>query len=141
VREAHDGDAVLAGHAYVAPGGVHLRVGGTREAPVLRFGDGPAQWGVRPAADELFVSVATLFPGACVGVVLTGMGRDGAAGLRAIRRAGGLGVVQDRDSAVIPGMPEAALEHAGADRVEPLDGVAAAIAQLVGGLAAAAGAP
>jgi two-component system chemotaxis response regulator CheB len=140
VHEARDGEAVLAGHAYVAQGGVHLRIDGTREAPVLRFDHGPPEWGVRPAADQLFVSVAALFRSASVGVVLTGMGRDGAAGLRAIRRAGGLGIVQDRDSAVIAGMPESALAHAGADRVEPLDGVAAAISELVAGLSSIAGA-
>jgi two-component system, chemotaxis family, protein-glutamate methylesterase/glutaminase len=131
VHEAVHGDALCAGHAYVAPGGFHLRVGGTRTAPVLELDDAPAEWGVRPAADPLFHSAAYLFGSSVVGVVLTGMGRDGAAGLHAIRRAGGAALVQDRESAVIPGMPEAALRHAGADRVEPLDAIAGAIEDLV----------
>ena len=134
VHEARDGEAVLAGHAYVAPGGAHMRVGGACAAPVLCLDEGPSQWGVRPAADPLFVSVAAMFGDAAIGVVLTGMGRDGAAGLRSIRRAGGLGVIQDCGSAVIAGMPEAALEHAGADRVEPLDGVAGAVAEMIAAL-------
>ena len=141
VHEARDGEALLAGHAYIAPGGVHLCIGGTLEAPVLCFDDGPPRWGVRPAADALFASAAALFRHASVGVVLTGMGRDGAAGLLAIRSAGGLGIVQDRDSAVVAGMPEAALGHAGADRVEPLEGVAAAISELVAELHLNAAAP
>ena len=134
VREARDGDVLLAGHAYVAPGGRHMRIDGTRATPVLRLDDGPAEWGVRPAADPTFKSAADLFGAAAVGVVLTGMGRDGAAGLHAIRRAGGLGMVQDRDTAVIPSMPEAALRYAGAERVEPLDRVALTIVELVAAL-------
>ncbi|MEO7520948.1 MAG: chemotaxis protein CheB, partial [Gemmatimonas sp.] len=131
VHEAAHGEALRAGHAYLAPGGFHMRVGGTRGAPVLELDNAPAEWGVRPAADPLFHSVAYMFSAAAVGVVLTGMGRDGAAGLRSIRRAGGSAVVQDRASAVIAGMPEAALRHAGADRIEPLDSIASAIDEMV----------
>jgi two-component system, chemotaxis family, protein-glutamate methylesterase/glutaminase len=87
---------------------------------------------VRPAADPLFASVAKHFGAACTGVVLTGMGRDGSAGLAAIRAAGGGAVVQDRATATIYGMPHAALEHAGADIVAPLGGVAAAVLELMG---------
>jgi len=134
VHEATHGEALLAGHAYLAPGGHHLRVGGTADAPVLSLDDGPAEWGVRPAADPLFQSASTFFGHRCVGVVLTGMGRDGAAGLDAIRRAGGLGIVQDNETAVIAGMPQAALRHAGAERVEPLDGVAGAVVDLLEGM-------
>jgi two-component system chemotaxis response regulator CheB len=137
VHEAQDGEALLAGHAYVAPGGRHLRVDGPRHAPQLRLDDGPAEWGVRPAADVTFHSAAALFGASVVGVVLTGMGRDGAAGLLAIRRTGGLAVVQDSASAVIPGMPEAALRHAGAERVEPIARIADAIGDLVRMLPAA----
>ncbi|MES2524924.1 MAG: chemotaxis response regulator protein-glutamate methylesterase [Gemmatimonadota bacterium] len=131
VHEARDGEALLAGHAYVAPGGWHMRLGGAIEAPELRLDDGPTEWGVRPAADPLFVSASAMFGSAVLGVVLTGMGRDGAAGLHAIRRAGGQGIVQHGASAVIPGMPDAALRLAGADRVEPLDSIADAIGDLV----------
>lgn len=131
VHEARGGEPVLAGHAYLAPGGWHMRVGGPPGEPTIVLDDGPPEWGVRPAADPLFRSVAAAFPGDCVGVVLTGMGRDGAAGLHAVRRAGGMAVVQDSETAVIAGMPQAALRHAGAERVEPLDRVAGAVNDLI----------
>ncbi|MHB1224544.1 MAG: chemotaxis protein CheB, partial [Gemmatimonadaceae bacterium] len=84
-------------------------------------------WGVRPAADPLFQSAAAAFGARCVGVVLTGMGRDGADGLHAVRAAGGLGIVQDAATAAVYGMPRAALATAGADRVVALGDTAAAI--------------
>lgn len=130
VHEAHNGEAILAGHAYIAAGGFHMRVSGTRAAPTLSLDRDVAVWGVRPAADPLFKSASNLFGASTIGVVLTGMGRDGAAGLSLVRKAGGQGIVQHRDSAVIAGMPDAALREAGADRVEMLEQLADAITQL-----------
>ncbi len=130
VQEARNGDPLLAGHAYVAPGGYHLRVASGRSGSALFLDCGAPLWGVRPAADPLFTTAAACFGASCIGVVLTGMGRDGADGLAAIRRVAGRGVVQHRDSAVIPGMPDAALRVAGAERVVMLDDVADAIAEL-----------
>ncbi len=132
VQEARDGDVLLAGHAYVAPGGYHLRVVADRGSAVLALDCGAAEWGVRPAADPLFKSAASFFGRETIGVVLTGMGRDGAAGLAAIRATGGRAIVQHRESAIIAGMPEAALAMAGADRVEMLESVAGAIDELAG---------
>ncbi len=127
VQEAVHDEALYAGRVYIAPGGWHLQLGGSRERPSTQLDQRASMWGVRPAADLLFASAARLFDDATMGVVLTGMGRDGADGLSAIRRAGGFGVVQDRASAVIPGMPEAALRVAGADDVVPLLQVADSI--------------
>lgn len=133
VHEAEDGQEVLPDHGYLAPGDFHMRV--VREGGRVRIAldRGPTLHGVRPAADHLFRSVAEAFPGRGVGVVLTGMGRDGAEGLRAIVAAGGSGIAQDRASSVIYGMPHAAAEHARA--ILPLNRIADAVgaeAELLG---------
>jgi two-component system chemotaxis response regulator CheB len=138
VSEAGHGDVVVNGRAYIAPGGCHMRVDVVDGVPKIVIDDqGAPIWGVRPAADPLFRSVAAAFGPACVGVVLTGMGRDGAEGLRTIREAGGTAIVQDKETSTVYGMPNAALKLAGADCVVPLSGVAPAVGELLARVRAA----
>jgi two-component system chemotaxis response regulator CheB len=131
VSEASDGERVEVNHVYLAPGGSHMTLRLAGGTPTVALDGRPPIWGVRPSADPLFRSVAEHVGADAGGVVLTGMGRDGAAGLRAIRDAGGFAVVQDRETSIIYGMPQAALAAAGADRVAPLGDVAGVVAELV----------
>ena len=132
VGEAIDGKLLRENRVYVAPGGFHMTLGGEAGNASIQLNTTPPMWGVRPAADPLFFSVADTFGRATVGVVLTGMGRDGAEGLRRIREAGGAAIVQDRDSSIIYGMPQAALAMAGADRVAKVNHIAPLITELCG---------
>jgi two-component system chemotaxis response regulator CheB len=124
VREAADGDRPEAGLALVAPGDRHLEVlpDGT-----LRTNEDPEVNGVRPSADVTMLAAAAVFGRRAVGVVMTGMGKDGAEGMRAIKAAGGATLVQDEASSVIWGMPRACVEAGCADRVVPLDALADAV--------------
>ena len=130
VGEAMNGKLLRENRVYVAPGGYHMTLGGETGNASIRLDTSPAMWGVRPAADPLFFSVADVFGRSAIGVVLTGMGRDGAEGLRRIRAAGGKAIVQDRESSIIYGMPQAALAAAGADRIAPVTKIAPLISDL-----------
>jgi two-component system chemotaxis response regulator CheB len=130
VAEAVEREPVLENHVYLAPGGFHMTVTSDSGTATIHLDTSPTIWGVRPAADPLFVSVAETFGGDAIGVVLTGMGRDGAEGLRRIREAGGSAVIQDRESSIIYGMPQAAMAAAGADRVAAARDIARVIRDL-----------
>ena len=125
VAEAHDGAVLENGRVYVAPGGEqHLEVGGSG-ALRCRLSPGPAVNGHRPSVDVLFRSVAKIAGAKAVGAILTGMGRDGAEGLLAMRRAGARTFGQDEASSVVYGMPKAAFEIGAVERQAPLDRLAA----------------
>src|SRR5688572_32579057 len=128
VAEARDGDPLMENRVYIAPGGRHLGIAvGTNGAARIAITDHPPVHGVRPAADVLFRSVAEHFGPSAVGVVLTGMGRDGTDGLRLMRNAGAYGIVQDEASSTVYGMPRMALGVAGADAIVGLPAMAQAI--------------
>ncbi len=131
VTVAREGERVMAGHIYFAPGDRHMSLAQGENGAVIRIESGPAIFGLRPCADPLFISAARVFGENAIGVVLTGMGRDGSEGLRAIRASGGGAIVQDRASSIIYGMPRSALAVAGADRVVAPRLVASAAADLL----------
>ncbi len=128
VREAKDGDKIEPGQALVAPGGFHTHLkrsfGGRYSVEVK---DGPLVEGQKPAAEMLFHSAAKIVSFNALAIVLTGMGRDGAEGLLALRQAGARTIAQDKASSAIYGMPHQALILGGAERVLPLKRVSAAI--------------
>jgi two-component system chemotaxis response regulator CheB len=131
ILEAEDGAVVQPGRLYLAPGGRHLvveRVGVTTYR--TRLTNDPLRLGVRPSVDTLFASLAEAFGARAVGVVLTGMGRDGLAGARAIKEQGGVVLAESAETCVIYGMPRALAEAALPDRMVPIGEMAAAIRQV-----------
>jgi len=120
VREASDGLAVSHDGVFLAPGGRHMELAGTAITPRIRLTDAPPENSCRPSADVLFRSAVRLWGGGTLGVVLTGMGRDGLAGSQAVVEAGGRVVVQDEFSSVVWGMPGEVVKAGLADVVLPL---------------------
>ncbi len=121
VREAKHGEMLPPGEALIAPAGLHMRVERRgRVVTDLALPRSRASSLHRPSVDELLASVAHSHGPRALGIVLTGMGQDGAAGLLKLRRAGGRTLAESPETAVIYGMPKAALENGGAERSVPL---------------------
>jgi two-component system chemotaxis response regulator CheB len=133
VKEGKSGEAVPPGTIYLAPGDWHMVVDGTRADPRIALHQGPPENSCRPAADVLFRSVAATYGSGTLGVVLTGMGRDGLRGAERIVEAGGRLLVQDEATSVVWGMPGFVAEAGLAEEVLPLGEIAAAILRRVGG--------
>jgi two-component system chemotaxis response regulator CheB len=123
VHEARSGDLLLAGRALICPGNRHMMVRRMPRGDMVILSDGPPVNGHRPSADVLFHSVAQEFALTAVGVLMTGMGDDGAEGLGAIKAAGGMTIAQSEDTCVVSGMPRAAIMKGYANKIIPLDGM------------------
>jgi two-component system chemotaxis response regulator CheB len=126
VREAKNGDRVLAGHVLLAPGNFHMEVARSGVEISARVSQSEHVNRHRPSVDVLFHSCAHVLGPNAVGVILTGMGGDGARGMLEMREAGAYTIAQDEDSCVVFGMPREAIALGGAEQVAPLDDIPAA---------------
>lgn len=127
VREARDGDLVTPGRVLIAPGDSHMKIKKTALSTIVVLSSRPAVNGHRPSADVLFNSVAAEYGTNSVGVIMTGMGEDGAEGIGEIKKAGGRTLAQDENTSVVFGMPKVAIKRGYIDRVIPLGRMAGAI--------------
>ena len=136
VKEAADNDKLVAGTVYIAPGDFHLTLRREGSGTYVKLNKDPAIGGLRPAVDPMMVSVSETYGIKTVGVILTGMGHDGAKGMQAIKRSRGLTIAEDQSTAVVFGMPKAAIEAGVVDTILPLPQVAEGIVQCLkkGGL-------
>lgn len=127
VKEAEDGDSVLPGHALVAPGGYHMVLERSGARYSVRINQDPPVNRHRPSVDVTFASVARYAGANAVGVILTGMGGDGAKEMLTMKQAGAFTIAQDEASCVVFGMPKEAIKAGGVDKVLPLHEIAGAI--------------
>jgi len=124
VKEAADGDAVLRGHVLVAPGGLHTLIERRGARYHVSVREGPLVSRHRPSVDVLFRSAARVAGSNAMGVIMTGMGDDGARGMEEMHNAGAFTVAQDEATSVVFGMPKEAIARGGVDRIAPLDNLA-----------------
>jgi two-component system chemotaxis response regulator CheB len=130
VKQAEDGEQILPGHAYIAPGDKHLLVERSGARYYCRLNDGPPVSRHKPSVDVLFRSVAQNVGPNAVGIMLTGMGDDGAQGMLEMKQAGAQNLVQDEKTSVVWGMPGAAFKLGAAEKTAPLQKIAEEIIQL-----------
>jgi two-component system chemotaxis response regulator CheB len=127
IKEAADGDRILPGHGYIAPGGLHLTVERSGANYLARVRDGDAINRHKPSVEALFESAARVVGPNALGVMLTGMGADGAKAMKAMRDAGSYNICQDEASCVVFGMPREAIAQGAAHEVLPLQRIAPAL--------------
>ena len=136
VYEASEGQQILPGHVYIAPGSRHLLVERSGAKYICRLNDGPEVNRHKPSVNVLFRSVANQLGQNAIGVILTGMGDDGAQGLLEMKERGAVTIAQDERSSVVWGMPGEAVKLNAADEVLPLNNIASALIQLYSKMAA-----
>ncbi|MCB1189228.1 MAG: chemotaxis response regulator protein-glutamate methylesterase [Leptospiraceae bacterium] len=132
VVEAKEGDKLIPGKVFIAPGDYHTSLKRFTNIVVIGLDQGPVENSLRPAADVLFRSAAKLYGNSVLGVVMTGMGQDGLRGSESIREAGGTILVQDEESSVVWGMPGSVSRAGLAHLIVPLNEIASEIIRLVG---------
>jgi two-component system chemotaxis response regulator CheB len=132
VKEAQSGDMLQAGRVLICPGSRHMRVKRLAMGDLVVLNDDERVNGHRPSVDVLFRSVAEEFGSLAIAVLMTGMGDDGAQGLGAVKKAGGMTIAQSEESCVVFGMPKAAIERGYATRVVPLDVLSSTLQALCG---------
>jgi two-component system chemotaxis response regulator CheB len=130
VKEAKDGDLLKPGRILIAPGSMHMYVEKRSLATIVRLSDAPLCNGHRPSVDVLFESVAKCYQNKALGVIMTGMGKDGAAQLAEMRREGAWTLGQDEETSIVYGMPKVAYEYGGVQRQVSLSDMADAISKL-----------
>ncbi len=133
VQEAKSGDRVMPGRVLIAPGGKHMTVRRSGGIYLVDCQEGENVNGHCPSVDVLFHSVARYVAGNAVGVILTGMGGDGADGLLAMRQAGARTIAQDEATCVVFGMPKVAIDRGGVEKIGPLDSIPQMIVSTLGG--------
>lgn len=131
VNEAVHGQQVVAGHAYLAPGGTHFSVIRAGKRYICQISDDPPVNYHRPSVDVLFNSVAAVAKNHAIGVILTGMGKDGAAGLKLLHDQGCKTFAQDKASCVVFGMPKEAIALGAADEIVSIDEMAERILEVL----------
>jgi len=130
VKEASNGDALMRGHVLIAPGNRHLLLKSSGARYHVEVRDGPLVSRHRPSVDVLFRSAAHYAGRNAVGVIMTGMGDDGARGIRELKDAGASTIAQDEETSVVFGMPQEAIKTGGIDRVLPLDMIASEVLRI-----------
>lgn len=131
VKEARDGDSVMNGMALIAPGNLHMLLKRSGSRYYVNLKDGPMVHHQRPAVDVLFRSVAQYAGPNAIGVILTGMGADGAEGLLKMKESGAKTIAQDEESCVVFGMPKEAIKRGAVDKILPLEKIPQEIIQLI----------
>lgn len=129
IKEAEEGDRVLPGHGYVAPGHSHMLVEKKAAGPVIRIVKTEKISGHRPSIDVLFNSIAEFYAGRSIGVIMTGMGRDGASGILNIKKCGGSTIAQNEESSVVYGMNRVAVEMGAIDTIVPINDISKKIVE------------
>lgn len=130
VKEAQEGEKLMPGVVYIAPGSGHMSIQRRGIDKIIRITQS-TEYIYKPSVDLMMLTVAESYPGTCLGVILTGMGNDGLKGMKAIKESGGRTIAQDEETCVVYGMPKAVVDAGMADKVVPINEVAGEIVNSV----------